>query len=75
MITINDSSDLAFAIQCSRILKLRVYFKKDEDLNGKLFKNLPIGIVRSELRELRDKVNSLLDLLGAEDDKKVNLLN
>lgn len=71
MVTINDSSDLSFAIRCYHVLKLHIYFKKDEELENKLLKNLPIGVVRSELRELRDKVNRMLDLLDVGDDQKV----
>jgi hypothetical protein len=75
MVTINDSTDLSFAIQCCPILRLRIYLKKDEDLKMKVLKDLPIGIVRSELRDLRDRVNRMLDLLDVEDDKKVCLFH
>jgi hypothetical protein len=60
MITIFDSSDLAFAIQCCRVLKLRIYFKKDE---AKKVTNLPVSLIRSELRDIRDKVSRFLDML------------
>jgi len=59
MVTIFDSSDLAFAIQCCRILKLRIYFKKEE----KKVSQLPVSLVRSELRDIRDRVNKMLAML------------
>ncbi|XP_064629094.1 protein TFG-like isoform X2 [Lineus longissimus] len=59
LITIFDSSDLSFAIQCSRILKITLF------VNG-----LPRPIesdqakhLKSELRSIRDQVTRLLDQL------------
>lgn len=58
LITIFDSSDLTFAIQCSRILKITLF------VNGQ--RPAEVGDVRSlrrELQYIRDRVNALLDRL------------
>ncbi|XP_010864738.1 protein TFG isoform X1 [Esox lucius] len=59
LITIFDSSDLSFAIQCSRILKLTLF------VNGqpRPLESTQVKYLRRELIELRNKVNSLLDSL------------
>ncbi|KAM3607711.1 uncharacterized protein V6R79_012385 [Siganus canaliculatus] len=59
LITIFDSSDLSFAIQCSRILKLTLFVNgQPRPLESSQVKHL-----RRELIELRNKVNTLLDSL------------
>ncbi|XP_051566425.1 protein TFG-like [Myxocyprinus asiaticus] len=59
LITIFDSSDLSFAIQCSRILKLTLFVNgQPRPLESSQVKHL-----RRELIHLRNKVNSLLDSL------------
>ncbi|KAK6623477.1 hypothetical protein RUM43_009329 [Polyplax serrata] len=58
LITIFDSSDLSFAIQYSRVLKLQII------LNGKTRENADppeIKRIRRSLQEIRDKVNHILD--------------
>uniref|UniRef100_A0A6B2F5V6 PB1 domain-containing protein n=3 Tax=Crotalinae TaxID=8710 RepID=A0A6B2F5V6_BOTNI len=59
LITIFDSSDLSFAIQCSRILKLTLF------VNGqpRPLESNQVKYLRRELIELRNKVNRLLDCL------------
>lgn len=59
LITIFDSSDLSFAIQCSRILKLTLF------VNGqpRPLESNQVKYLRQELIELRNKVNRLLDSL------------
>ncbi|XP_038657719.1 protein TFG isoform X2 [Scyliorhinus canicula] len=59
LITIFDSSDLSFAIQCSRILKLTLF------VNGqpRPLESNQVKYLRRELIELRNKVNRLLDSL------------
>ncbi|XP_038621995.1 protein TFG isoform X1 [Tachyglossus aculeatus] len=59
LITIFDSSDLSFAIQCSRILKLTLF------VNGqpRPLESSQVKYLRQELIELRNKVNRLLDSL------------
>ncbi|XP_059020325.1 protein TFG isoform X6 [Mustela lutreola] len=59
LITIFDSSDLSFAIQCSRILKLTLF------VNGqpRPLESSQVKYLRRELIELRNKVNRLLDSL------------
>ncbi|XP_048769232.2 protein TFG-like [Ostrea edulis] len=59
LVTIFDDSDLSFAIQCSRILKITLF------VNGQ--NNTPTGngqqltTLRKELRQIRDRVTQLLD--------------
>ncbi|XP_048833991.1 protein TFG-like [Brienomyrus brachyistius] len=59
LITIFDSSDLSFAIQCSRILKLTVF------VNGqpRPLESNQVKFLRHELFQLRDKVNHMLGSL------------
>uniref|UniRef100_UPI00398F6528 protein TFG isoform X2 n=1 Tax=Pristiophorus japonicus TaxID=55135 RepID=UPI00398F6528 len=59
LITIFDSSDLSFATQCSRILKLTLF------VNGqpRPLESNQVKYLRRELIELRNKVNRLLDSL------------
>ncbi|KAF5903084.1 protein TFG isoform X1, partial [Clarias magur] len=59
LITIFDSSDLSFAIQCSRILKLTLFVNgQPRPLESSQVKHL-----RKELIQLRNRINSLLDSL------------
>lgn len=62
LVTIFDSSDLAFAIQCSRILKLTILLNGQQS-NAKE-PQLPTSAVRQELRAIRDRVTALLDALA-----------
>ncbi|GAB6032535.1 hypothetical protein CHUAL_011428 [Chamberlinius hualienensis] len=59
LITIFDSSDLQFAIQCSRILQLTLF------VNGqpRPLQSNEARHIREELRFLRDKILSLMDHL------------
>ncbi|XP_045062647.1 protein TFG-like isoform X3 [Coregonus clupeaformis] len=59
LVTIFDSSDLSFAIQCSRILKLTLF------VNGqpRPLESSQVKYLRRELIELRNKVNGLLESL------------
>nr|XP_056701661.1 protein TFG-like [Euleptes europaea] len=59
LLTIFDSSDLSFAIQCSRILKLTLF------VNGqpRPLESNQVKYLRRELIELHNKVNRLLDCL------------
>ncbi|XP_022185023.2 protein TFG, partial [Nilaparvata lugens] len=61
LITIFDSSDLAFAIQYSRILKLTL-FVGNCDNQARLYQPRQIGQIRTELRRIRDQVQYLLDI-------------
>lgn len=61
LVTIFDSSDLAFAIQCSRILKLAILLN-GQQTTGKE-SQLSSSAVRQELRAIRDRVTALLDAL------------
>lgn len=65
LITIFDSSDLSFAIQCSRILKLQIL------LSNNLKKDTPVVNLldlKSQLRSIRDQVNKLLDSLDSKEE-------
>lgn len=57
LITIFDSSDLSFAIQCSRILKLTLF------VNGrpKPIESTEVQYLKQELKHIRDRVLSLID--------------
>lgn len=61
LITIFDSSDLSFAIQCSRILKLQILMNANSK-EGMIL-NINVTDVKSQLRNIRDQVNQLLDSL------------
>lgn len=59
LITIFDSSDLTFAIQCSRILNITLFVNgKPEPLQTNEVKH-----IKKELRHIRDTCNRLLDKL------------
>ncbi|RWS24254.1 hypothetical protein B4U80_03229 [Leptotrombidium deliense] len=59
LITIYDSSDLNFAIQCSRILKITIL------VNGKFppLEPLEVKNIKKELKKIRDHANYVLDCL------------
>ncbi|CAL8105025.1 unnamed protein product [Orchesella dallaii] len=69
LITIFDSSDLAFAMQYCRILKLKI-LRKSAASTPTETANVEVGKIRSELIEIRDRVNGILDSLSP-DDKKI----
>lgn len=60
LITIFDSSDLAFAVQYSRVLKLTLFVSGD---GNKLYQPPQLTKIRGELRSIRDQVNHLLDII------------
>jgi len=72
LITIIDNSDLSFAIQYCRVLRLTIIVGADDRK-----KDVAVGNdIAKELREIRDKVNKLLDTVtdssksqGPSDDK------
>lgn len=67
LITLFDSSDLATAIQYSRVLKLTVFVNGSALLNANsVTKNTPLNptdakSIRGELQEIRNRINFLLD--------------
>ncbi|XP_012945083.2 protein TFG, partial [Aplysia californica] len=61
LITIFDSSDLTFAIQCSRILKITLFVG---GASKSLLEPTEAATIRRELQEVRDRVIGLLDKLG-----------
>lgn len=71
LITINDSSDLSFAIQCSRVLKLIILMNSSIDSEISLSESktkstlghTEIVNIKTQLRNIRDHVNKLLDSL------------
>ncbi|GFN89877.1 protein tfg [Plakobranchus ocellatus] len=60
LITIFDSSDLTFAIQCSRILKITLFVGGP---SKSLLEPSSVSSIRSELQAIRDRVLGLLDRL------------
>jgi len=60
LITIFDSSDLAFAVQYCRVLKLTLFVAGE---NNKLYQPAQLTEIRKELRTIRDQVNHLLDII------------
>ncbi|CAG5136746.1 unnamed protein product, partial [Candidula unifasciata] len=60
LITIFDSSDLTFAIQCSRILKITLFVGGP---SKNVLEPANTANIRRELQEIRDKVIGLLDRL------------
>jgi protein TFG len=64
LITIFDSSDLSFAIQCSRILKLQILPNSDnksETVN--VLSSSDVIKLKQQLKTIRNQVNQLLDSL------------
>jgi len=59
LITIFDSSDLSFAIQCSRILKITIIV----NVQPRPLKSAEVKNIRHELKQIRDRVIKLLDSL------------
>jgi len=61
LITIFDSSDLAFAVHYSRILKLQLLVNAQDDKKDDVLPVQKVGEIRRELQRIRDQVNHLLD--------------
>lgn len=66
LVTIFDSSDLAFAIQCSRILRLTIL--PNGQKSAAVAPPFSTLTVRRELRAIRDRVTALLDTLDVSTD-------
>lgn len=66
LITIFDSSDLSYAVQYSRVLKLTLFINNVDNL-GRLFHPLDVRQIQKELRRIRDQVMHLLDLIDIKD--------
>ncbi|KAF5296076.1 hypothetical protein FQA39_LY12698 [Lamprigera yunnana] len=71
LITINDSFDLSFAIQCSQVLKLIILMNSplDSEITSSEVKTktvldyVEVKNIKTQLRSIRDRVNKLLDSL------------
>ncbi|VDI28207.1 uncharacterized protein LOC143048695 isoform X3 [Mytilus galloprovincialis] len=64
LITIFDDSDLSFAIQCSRILKITLFVNgQPQPLESNQIKHL-----KTELRQIRDRVIQIIDTLEPQSD-------
>jgi len=61
LITIFDDSDINFAIQMNRILKLTIFINNS---TGTPQSNAQLADVRKDLIKIRNQVNSILDNLG-----------
>uniref|UniRef100_A0A1B6M6L2 PB1 domain-containing protein n=1 Tax=Graphocephala atropunctata TaxID=36148 RepID=A0A1B6M6L2_9HEMI len=66
LITIFDSSDLSYAVQYSRVLKLTLFINNPENVS-RLYQALEVRQVQKELRRIRDQVTHLLDLIDTRD--------
>lgn len=62
LITIFDSSDLSYAVQYSRVLKLTLFVNNADNAN-RFYQPAQISQIRKELRHIRDQVNYLLDII------------
>ncbi|XP_014262344.1 protein TFG-like isoform X2 [Cimex lectularius] len=62
LITIFDSSDLSFAIQYSRVLKLTLFVSGEGNKSG-LYQPPQTYKIRSQLRTIRDSINQFLDMV------------
>ncbi|EFA00133.1 protein TFG [Tribolium castaneum] len=64
LITIFDSSDLSFAIQCSRILKLQILPNTDSKSETvSVLSSSDVNKLKQQLKTIRNQVNHLLDSL------------
>jgi len=66
LITIFDSSDLSYAVQYSRVLKLTLLVNNRDSLIS-LYQPVELKKIQRELRRVRDQVNHLLDLIDIRD--------
>lgn len=64
MITIFDSSDLSFAIQYSRVLKLQILMTNPKE-DASAMKSLDFNNIKQHLRLIRDTVTKLIDTLDS----------
>ncbi|CAG9857119.1 unnamed protein product [Phyllotreta striolata] len=73
LITIFESNDLSFAIQCSRILKLQILLNADlkKDSHTALSSN-EVGNLKKQLRSIRDQVNTILETIDVQETKPTN---
>ncbi|XP_054258816.1 protein TFG-like isoform X1 [Macrosteles quadrilineatus] len=65
LITIFDSSDLSYAVQYSRVLKLTLIVNNGDI--SRLYQPLELRKIQKELKRVRDQVNHLLDLIDIRD--------
>ncbi|XP_044749092.1 protein TFG-like isoform X2 [Coccinella septempunctata] len=72
LITIFDSSDLSFAIQCSRILKLQIILNNKKENKLKILSHGDINNIKQQLRNIRNEVNSILENLDDSVSKSVS---
>ncbi|XP_072378252.1 uncharacterized protein [Diabrotica undecimpunctata] len=73
LITIFESNDLSFAIQCSRILKLQILLNSDlKNDSASALSSTEVTNLKKQLRNIRDQVNTLLDTIDVHENKTVN---
>lgn len=63
LVTIFDSTDLSFAIQCSRILKLQVLLNSEIKKEYEGITQTEVVNLKKQIKTIRDQVNKLLDIL------------
>ncbi|XP_066148099.1 protein TFG-like isoform X1 [Euwallacea fornicatus] len=61
LVTIFDSTDLSFAIQCSRILKLQVLLNSELKAEKSCISQTEVANLKNQIKTIRDQVNKLLD--------------
>jgi len=65
LVSLADTNDLSYAIQYSRVLRLTI-LQQDDQKGGSVTNTFDKEVVK-ELRNIRDRVNSLLDMVVSEE--------
>ena len=60
LVTIADDSDLKFAIQCNRVLKISIFLNGQEET----VQQSDVNLFKTDLHQLMEKANSLLESIG-----------
>lgn len=65
LVSLADTNDLSYAIQYSRVLRLTI-LQEDDQKNANMTNTFDKEVVK-ELRNIRDRVNYLLDMVVSEE--------
>lgn len=60
LVTIADDSDLKFAIQCNRVLKISIFLNGQDET----VQQSDVNLFKTDLHQLMEKANSLLESIG-----------